>query len=152
MIVDRDMGYREAMRRLLGESDSHVYVGIRQDQGETVAEGDDINLAGIAAVNEFGSDDGHIPERSFLRSTVDENRSEYADVLQRLVENHVDGKAHIDDSINELGVRAVRDVQTKIRTLREPENADSTKKKKKSDNPLIDTGRLRQSIDYEVRK
>lgn len=152
MIVDRDMGYRDVMQRLLGTEDSDVLVGILAEDGATIEEGESLNLAGIAAVNEFGSEDGHTPERSYLRSTVDEKRTDYGARLQKIVESHVDGKEHLDDGLAKLGAVAVRDVQTKIRTLRTPPNAESTVEAKGSSNPLIDTGRLRQSIHFEVRK
>ena len=50
-----------------------------------------------------------------------------------------------------LGEKVVADVQRKIVALKDPPNAPSTIAKKGSANPLIDTGRLRQSIDFEVR-
>lgn len=43
-------------------------------------------------------------------------------------------------------------VQEKIESGSYEPNAPSTIRKKKSDKPLIDTGRMRQSVKYVIRK
>ena len=54
--------------------------------------------------------------------------------------------------MNHLGLRIQRDVQRTIRNLSDPPNSPITIHNKKSSNPLIDTGRLRQSVTYKVVK
>ena len=144
-VVDRDFGYRRIMRNLpaMGRSNPEVLVGIRADKGA--------ELLTIAAVNEFGSADGHVPERSYLRSTIDENQKKYLDMLTKATGDTIDkGAGAMRRELGKVGAVATADVQRKIRDLREPPNAPSTIAKKGSDNPLIDTGRLRQSIDWKV--
>lgn len=159
-VVDRDLGYRELLKGLGDLGAPGVDVGILQDKGGEYIPGEEITLAGYAAVNEFGSEDGHVPERSFLRSTVDERREEYQAELDKTVGVAIDsmvrsgagsaGRA-MEQHLGRLGLRAARDVQAKIRDLREPENADSTLAAKyPGTNPLIDTGRMRQSISHKV--
>lgn len=130
-----------------------------QDKGGEIVQGEEITLAGYAAVNEFGSADGRIPERSFLRSTVDGKRGAYADDLTRAAKKMIDvtirrgpgaGIRQLENDLGLLGNRASGDVKTTIRTLREPANKPSTRRRKKSSNPLIDTGRMRQSISHKV--
>ena len=135
-----------------------AFVGVRQEAGSEVATGDSLNLAQIAAVNEFGSSNGHVPERSFLRSTIDDNRDSYAKGLDRAVNAGIDtvvaggiGTPAVIRSLQLLGQEVSGDVQGKIRDLRDPPNAPRTIAAKGSSNPLIDTGRLRASIDSEVR-
>lgn len=140
-VEDVDLGMDRLIADLLGLGVAEVYVGVRSGP-----EGD---LATIAAANEFGTSDGHVPERSFLRSTVDEKRGEYAEDLAKVVDDIIDGRG-ARPGLSRIGVRAKADVQRKIRALRTPPNAASTVKQKGSSNPLIDTGRLRQSIDYEL--
>lgn len=93
-----------------------------------------------------------IPERSFLRSTVDEKSNDYAALLAKLVGQVVDGKITPTQALDRLGLTVERDVKRKIVEIKEPPNAASTIRMKKSSNPLIDTGQLRQSITYEIRK
>ena len=127
-----------------GVPETSVVVGVRGHRGQ--------ELIRYAAVNEFGSADGHIPERSYLRSTVDRNGAKYAQLLTEAVEHAVDLSPNAQyEKLAQLGAIAAGDVQLTITELRSPPNAPSTIRAKGSDNPLIDTGRLRQSIDYEVR-
>lgn len=159
VVIDRDLGYR-AFRDLVRDSlgDVGVYVGIRADRGAEVIAGE-VTLAAIGTVHEFGSADGRIPQRSYLRSTVDERRREYAKALRAaadaaLVEVVRSRRVNLDAvrrKFERVGAFAVGDVKRKITDLRTPPNAPSTIRRKGSDNPLIDTGRLRASIDFEVR-
>lgn len=116
-----------------------VYVGVRATKGSS--------LVVKALANEFGT--ATIPERSFLRSTLDRRRVEYADILAELVNRSLDGQpARID--LERLGAIVVGDVQMTISSNVPPPNAASTIRRKRSSRTLIDTGRLRQSISYEV--
>lgn len=124
-----------------------VYVGVPEGAG------DDENgtpLAVIAAANEFGTADGHIPERSFMRSTVAENRDKYMRLNVRNARTIMRGGQTMTEALHQLGVMAVGDVQKKIAQGDFEANAASTVKRKGSSHPLIDTGRLRQSINYQV--
>ncbi len=47
-----------------------------------------------------------------------------------------------------LGEKAKSDVQKKITLISSPPNEPSTRKQKGSSNPLIDTGALRQHINW----
>ena len=53
-------------------------------------------------------------------------------------------------ALSVLGMALVGDVQQRIRNRIPPPNAPYTIARKGSDVPLIDTGRLRQSIDFVV--
>jgi len=55
-----------------------------------------------------------------------------------------------EDHLNRVGVVAVGEVQEQIRRGDYKPNAESTIARKGSDKPLIDKGRLIQSISYEV--
>lgn len=157
-VVDRDLGYRALLanlRRLTQSTrrnQSGVFVGVRADAG---TEADGVPLVTVAAANEFGT--AHVPERSFLRRTVDEKRGEYLTQLGETLDAAAQAPAGMAAAVlrrglGRIGLAAVRDVRQTMTTLREPPNAPATVQKKGSDNPLIDSGRLRQSIDYEIRE
>lgn len=149
-VTDHDSGYRRALQALR-DLDVAVDVGILQDQGEWSADGR-ITLAGYAAVNEFGSADGHTPERSFLRSTVARHGSRYQAELIAAAGHVLDGVA-IDVAFGLVGVGAENDVTDAIRDFRDPPNAASTLRKKyPATFPLIDTGRMRQAISSRVAR
>lgn len=158
---DTDLGYDALLATLGDMGDAAVYVGILQDQGSELDEDGNITVAGYAAVNEFGSADGRVPERSFLRSTVDANGRVYESELQAVAIETVDAavrslssgqaEAALERGLGRVGARAARDVQVTIRDLRDPPNAPSTLAGKyPGDNPLIETGRMRQSISFAV--
>lgn len=159
-VVDRDLGYHDFVRIMGDLGQPRVLVGILQDKGSEVVEGGDITLAGYAAVNEFGSDDGHVPERSFLRSTVDANQVEYQGALDEMAGAMVDatvsggfdaGLAQLKRDLGQLGNFVAGDVKLMIRLLRDPPNAPSTLARKfPGTNPLIAGGRMRQSISFKV--
>lgn len=147
-VTDKDLGYSDLLVGINAlAAQPAVFVGVREDSGSGV---DGTPMTLIAAANEFGTSDGHVPERSFIRSTIDEKNKQYLDVLTKVTRNALDGKELAIKGLTRLGLRAVGDIQRKITKLKDPPNEPSTIKKKGSSNPLIDTGRLRQSIDFEV--
>jgi hypothetical protein len=58
----------------------------------------------------------------------------------------------MDVAANMIGAKAAAIMKNTIRDLKEPPNAPSTVAKKKSANPLVDTGLLMQSVTWELRK
>ncbi len=157
-IKDTDKGYAElrAMLRKVAKDRPYVVAGIRGQAGaqtyQSEGGGDAISLVEIAAVHEFGSQDGRIPERSYMRSTFDARRDDYERGLRKALKSVVAGEADIDVELGRLGLVVSGDIQETIATLTDPPLAEYTIKKKGSSKPLIDTGRLKQSIDHEVRR
>jgi hypothetical protein len=159
-VIDRDLGYDALLGQLGDLGHPRVLVGIQQDDGSEMSDDGEITLAGYAAVNEFGSNDGHVPERSFLRSTVDERQAEYQGELDKAAGHMIDetirggvtaGQRALENDLKGLGEDAVGHVKKKIRDLRAPPNAPSTLAKKyPGNNPLIETGRMRQNISKKV--
>lgn len=125
----------------------HARVGVMQD-GEAAS--GELTMAALAVIHEFGAPSAGIPERSFLRSTLAENRAEYVKMAGRLVRGIMLGKFDTEKALNMLGARVANDVKAKIKGGIPPENADSTIARKGSSKPLIDTGRLLGSITWSV--
>lgn len=110
---------------------------------------DDVTMAEVAFFNEFGT--RTIPERSFLRATVDKNREKYFRIHEKLIDSFYLGQANARVALGLLGEQAKADVQATITAGVPPPNADVTAERKKSSKTLVDTGALRQSITYEIR-
>lgn len=128
---------------------SAVTVGIHRDTG-THDDSGGATVAEIAAVNEFGSQDGRIPERSFLRTTMAENKQVYIDAIAKIAKSAVQGKRDARDGMGLLGTKAQNDVKAKIVAIKTPGNAPSTIAAKKGvDNPLIDTGQMLNSVRWK---
>lgn len=93
-----------------------------------------------------------IPERSFIRSGFDKYHQEFADygdLLNQVINGNIPAKDFYD-IIGQKGADMIRDFL--INEIRSPANSGLTMKIKGSSNPLVDTGRLANAIDYEVRR
>lgn len=118
-----------------------VVVGIRGDAG--MVEGEDITMAQLGAIHEFGTP--AIPERPFLVPGVELAEPNITKAVIKYLP--IDG---IEKTLGKVGQIAQASVQNYMVDLRTPPNAPSTIAKKKSSNPLIDTGALVGSITYAV--
>jgi hypothetical protein len=104
----------------------------------------------VGATHEFGSDEANIPERSFLRSTLRENRQKYFQRMKKIAKDFAQGQ-DIKIGLNRLGAITVSDVQLKIIDIKEPPNAQATIDAKGSSNPLVDTSHLGGAITYTLK-
>lgn len=114
--------------------------------------GGDFGLVEYATANEFGTLDngGFTPERSYIRSTMDEKANDYKNELEKKKLGVLLRKITVKNVLGLFGLRIQADIQKKITDLNDPPNAESTIKEKGSSNPLINTGRLRQSISWKL--
>lgn len=142
--------FADLRSRLQGMAGKEVVVGVTRASAGRDQTGE-INNAELAAVHEFGTKDGRIPERSFIRSSMTENSASYVDTHAENLRKVIRGEMPFDKSLDLLGVRAAADVQQNIRNGDFESLAQSTIDRKGSSKPLIDTGNLRQSITHEVR-
>jgi phage gpG-like protein len=125
----------------------HVAVGILQD--EKVDE--KFSMVDLATVHEYGSKDGRIPQRSFIRSTCDAQQKKHTTIIHKLQSKVIAGALTIKQALGQLGEVVSKDMVQTINRGISPEVKSTTKKRKKSSKPLIDTGRLKGSITHEVR-
>ena len=139
-----------ALRRLaerLQRGDTQVLVGVPTGAGSYE---DGLTIATVAAVNEFGSADGKIPARPFLHPAIQEGAPMFRRIAELRLPDVIAGKENLLKALHQMGTLGVSLVQEKITDIRTPPNAPSTIAKKGSRKPLIDTGALRQSIDYLI--
>ena len=136
---------RRYFRELQKMTNMEVQVGFQGDEkyedGTTIAE--------VAACNELGSSD--TPERPFMRQSFENHESELqaaCDAANRLVSSG--GSA--DQALQQIGVVAKGLVQEEIVNGGFAPNAESTIRKKGSEQPLIDTGTMRQSVNFVVKR
>ena len=122
-----------------------VRVGIQQGAGSE----DGVDLVDIAMFNELGT--VHIPSRPFLRDSVDAHGDEINSFLQSTKSNLLKGGS-AEIALKRIGVFQKGLIQKEIRDGDFVPNSPATIKKKGSDRPLIDTGRMRQSINYVIQE
>lgn len=135
----------ELQRRL--EKNSRTLVGLPKAAG-TYENG--APIAVIGAVQEFGSADGRIPERSFLRVPLRANQDLFVRIMKELLPKVASGEMTMRNMLDMIGQRAVAVSQEAISDGIAPANAASTVARKGSSKPLIDTGFLRQNITYMI--
>ncbi|HDR1925766.1 TPA: hypothetical protein QB638_002182 [Pasteurella multocida] len=122
-----------------------VFVGVPENNNKTVEGDSSFNLASLAAVLEFGNE--HIPERPFLRKTLIDNREKY---MRMFAEGFRKGIPS-EKIYSQIALIAQADVQENMIRGSWTPNNPKTIRRKRSSKPLIDTGRLRQSITGVVR-
>lgn len=131
-----------------------VFVGVLKGSGPHPS-GKGQRLVEIAWWNEFGTRtrDGKvkIPERPALRSTVIGHRYYRAEMIHALKEVLL-GKSTTNKEFKLVGLVAETDIKEAYRVWSTPANAPSTQAEKGFNNPLIDTGSLRQAIAYRLER
>ena len=110
----------------------------------------DITVAGIGYAHEFGT--ATLPERSFMRSTIQEKKKDIIALQKKLLKQIVNGKIKVESGLGLLGEFMADAIRQKIVSISSPPNTPETIAAKGSSNPLIDTGQLKNSITYEVNR
>jgi hypothetical protein len=105
----------------------------------------------VGTVHEFGSPQRNIPERSFIRSTFDENVSKYEAELERISEMGAEGK-EIEGELLLLAEKFRADILAKLASdIPPPTQRQQDPNNRKSGDPaLFDTGQLWNSITAQV--
>ena len=165
----------EFLKMLDELTSTHLEIGIFLDGkgGERHNKDSDITVLGIATIHEFGIDIEvtdkmrnylhaiglhlkketkgiKIPERSFLRSGYDSQKKKFIEKLEPLLTKVIMLELPVDAFFNTAGEYMVGQIQDYLTNLKEPPNHPFTIGQKGSSNPLIDSGRLRDSITYKV--
>lgn len=136
---------RQIIERM--QKNSGVLVGVPAGTG---AYEDGAPIAVIAAVHEFGSADGNIPERSFLRVPLRQNTDLFKAMFRSQMAKVAKGELTMFQAMDQIGMKAAGVSKEAIEAGLSPGNSEATKQRKGSDTPLIDTGQLWQSITHIV--
>lgn len=91
-----------------------------------------------------------IPERSFIRAGYRQNRKKFVRRSGEFIKQSLQNRVSLQPVIDRLGAELAGDLQEYAIDLKSPENHPFTIAKKKSSNPLIDTGRMVDQITYKV--
>ena len=143
--VDKDMGYKAIKRFFKTAHSRKVDVGIFGDSKDF----DSPSYAALGSIHEYGSKDGTIPSRSFIRSTFDENRKKYKKNLTKLIDRALAtrGKIKVEDAYNQFGEQVIADITRRIVQRKIKQDL-----KYRKGTALYDTGGLVGSIDKKVTR
>jgi len=129
-----------------------VTVGFQGESGRAAhPDSPGTSIAQIAAAMEFGTQ--NVPARPFLRTTVQQKRAEISTAVAQTILSVVRGKTPVSAAA-ESGASVVAMVREIIDTARQWAEplADNTVNKKRSSDPLVDSGALRDTVSYTVRR
>lgn len=138
---------KEIQQRVVELSKKQVVVGVIDN---SVRE-DGLTNADLLAIHEFGSVTQGIPERPVLRTAIANNKQAISNALSKKVAECLRGDLSADDAYNHVGIIAKNAVLDTFDSNNFAPNKLNTIKRKGSSKPLIDTGALRASINFEVR-
>ncbi len=154
---EKDLGFKALLNELKAlEKAPFVKVGIigeaRYKPSNKVGSppSDPPTIVDIATINEFGAPSANIPERPVFRSTHDEKKGSWGRLTEKLLDGIMTGKGTVRNALSILGIKIQSDIRQKYVDIATPPNKPKTIERKGSSNPLIDTGRTRQSVQFEV--
>lgn len=154
MKVKRSQKILEVMKNVSDLGSARIMAGwIHQGQMHADTK---LTMAQLAEVMEYGAVTGkktHIPPRPMLRMTARLKSKDWVKQAGELAKNVLNGKQKGRGAYETLGMLIADDIKGVMNTssLFTP-NAPSTVKRKGKNTPLIDTGELRDAVDYKVYK
>jgi hypothetical protein len=111
-----------------------------------------ITMAQLAAVHEYGAPEQNIPERSFIRSTLAEHSKDIKRLQKKVTNSIISGKLNKKQAIGILCHKITDGIVAKIESNIPPPLEEETIRRKGSSTALIDTGQLKNSVDWEVKE
>ena len=156
VVSDKDLGWDKLGREIQKSSQIHVTAGVHgSDRGRTVGAIDNVQLA---TVHEFGAPQVGIPERSWLRSTVDARLRDgrWPRLLAKVSGDVYATTMSTRQALNIMGLAMASSLRRTIDTsgasagAHWPNLKPATVARKGSAKALIDTRELIRSIRHRV--
>lgn len=160
-IIDKDLGLEDIFKEMNALKEMTVKVGIPED-----ASADGLHIAQYAAWNELGvmKKDGsgwYIPPRPFMRTTADSKREKIQKAIDASIGLIQHGKTDAKTALGRVGEAFIGLIKETIKSgpwdknsyitihgTPKGKNGKQFIKRKKSTKPLIDTGAMKNSIQY----
>ena len=145
--TERDLGANRIKKSIKNLKGKVVKIGVNEDQGEYP---NGVKIALVGFWNEYGT--SRIPQRSFIRSTLEENKRKIEAKRNKLLGQVLEGRVSETKALEQLGWMIKEMIKAKIEKLKDPKNAPSTVKGKPDigNNPLVHTRLLKNAINYVV--
>lgn len=143
-------GWTSEGQRIMKELDKlqDLLVKVGFQEGQKYPDG--TSLTDVAAWNEFGT--VNMPSRPFMRNSVDENEEKIVEFMQSQVVDIIKNRKTAEQALKEIGVFQKGLVQETITNGNFEPNSPATIRKKGSSHPLIDTGEMRNSVNFVIGK
>ena len=106
------------------------------------------SIIDVAIWNNFGI---RVPRRDFMTPASQEWQKYFEKMVEMSRDEIINGEIDIDNFLNLMGQAGAEFISEAIVRLRRPPNSPRTIAKKKSSNPLVDSGDLSKAPIYEIR-
>lgn len=127
-----------------------IAVGVLGSDADKIHPTAKITVGEIAAIQEFGTDNGHIPSRPFLRSTL-ANKDLVLNTMARAARRVFSKKDTVEGALNKAGQVLSDAVRSTLLQGVPPPNAPATKHWKGHGDTLIGlTGALYDAITHKI--
>lgn len=111
----------------------------------------EFTVAEIATIHEFGTDDGRIPSRPFIRQTLSRHKN-YNELLRKETKRNIERRLPLSNMLFRIGETVRSDMIEEIELGEFVPLSPVTIKNKKSTKILIDTGFMQNSIEWRTGK
>ena len=105
-----------------------------------------------AGLNRWNKGFWFIVPRPFFRTAIDRNKIALNSFIDKVAAQLILGRISPDDALKLIGEWMQGKIKKSITTGNWPQNAPSTKKRKGSTKPLIDTSQMRNTVTYTTHK
>lgn len=150
--VKGDEKIKRFMAIIKKTKNAYVTIGVHSDAGKYTEGANPPEVAEVALWTEFGTKTS--PERSWLRSAIDENQSKIESWRDEMIDHIVNDGWTVEKALEAMGFRIAELVRNKIKSNVPPSLAASTVQAKAArgvaPNTLIDTGLMLRSVTYKV--
>jgi hypothetical protein len=146
MTVQGGNKFEAALQAMAGKVTSAESVKVGFLSGATYPDGTPVAM--IAAIQNWGAPKAGIPPRPFFSDMIAKKSPEWGPATGELL------KANDYDAAKTLtlvGETVAGQLRQSIVDTNEPALAESTIRRKGFDKPLVDTGHMLNSVDYEVK-
>lgn len=164
-VQDIDKGWGPYAKFVSGLSpESALYVGVTGDKA-LKQDGDGATVAEVALFHEFGTEGTSVtsaedkpgrfhfglPERSFIRATLETEKAQHQALATKLMEKVMDNKMGLGQALDILGAKIASDIQRFIASNKvKPPSSEATNKAKGSTTTLVDKGPLKAAITWRT--
>lgn len=145
-------GWDKIKKNLLQANSESLNVGFFPES-RYGPENDNLPVSTVAMFMEEG-DPVKYPPRPFIRMGFLPRlkTSEYVPVFQQAIKSVLDGKATFKQAYTKLGPVMVKGLQNEIISWDTPPNSPQTIEAKGFNDPLINTGKMLESVDFKVER
>jgi hypothetical protein len=145
-VKDIDKGFKKLAGELGGAGT--ITLGVQGEEAEKQHQNSELTIGQVAAIHELGLG---VPERSWLRTWMDENEQRCRADMGAALQEVIRGRKSRKQALNDVGYKWVAAMRENIRSGRiRPSLAASTVAAKGHNIPLLDSGDVMNSITYRL--